>query len=74
MAAIFVGEEPYSCDPAVSESSNRSRFFGTTYRKFNRKIAIAVSGVPSELKHLSRVRNINTIEIPLVAASESGEA
>ena len=33
---------------------------------------IAAEGKPPELKHLSRARKINQIEIPLVAASENG--
>ncbi len=59
MAAILVGEEPYSCDPAVSEWGNPSRFIGIIHRKDNRKVGIAVGGIPSELKHLSRVRKRN---------------
>ena len=33
---------------------------------------IAAEGKPPELKHLSRARKINQIEIPPVAASENG--
>ena len=61
MVAIFVGEEPYSSDPAVSEWSNPPRFYGGIYREGNRKIDIAVCGVPPELKHLSRVRKRNQL-------------
>ena len=33
MAAILVGEEPYSCDPTVSEWSNPPRAIGVVCRK-----------------------------------------
>ncbi len=59
MAAIFVGEEPYSCDPAVSESSNRPDVNREAFGKSDRKVDIAIRGIPSELKHLSRVRKRN---------------
>ena len=75
MVAIFVGEEPYSSDPTVSEWSNPPRrYVGGTCRENNRKIEIAACGAPPELKHLSRVRKRNSIEIPQVAASENGTA
>jgi len=62
MVAIFVGEEPYSIDPAVSEWSNPlRRYVGGTWCEFNRKIEIAACGAPPELKHLSRVRKINQL-------------
>ena len=63
MAAILVGEEPYSIYPAVSESSNRPDFIGNFIIKAPQG-EIVMKGVPPELKHLSRVRKINTIEIP----------
>ncbi len=37
-----------------------------------RKAEVPTRGAPSELKHLSRMRKRNTIEIPSVAASERG--
>ena len=36
------------------------------------RVFIRHEGKPPELKHLSRARNINQIEIPPVAASENG--
>ena len=74
MAAIFVGEEPYSSDPAVSEWGNPPGANRDVQHKDSRKTGIVLGRIPSELKHLSRVRKRNTIEIPLVAASESGTA
>lgn len=74
MAAIFVGEEPYSSDPAVSEWGNPVVVRRHAYYKGSRKVEIVICRIPPELKHLSRVRKRNTIEIPLVAASESGGA
>ncbi len=38
------------------------------------RTGIAIQRVPPELKHLSKVRKRNTIEIPQVAASENGRA
>ena len=56
MAAIVVGEEPYSIDPAVSEWGNPRVVRHGSCRKDDRKVVIAIRGVPSELKHLSKVR------------------
>ena len=36
------------------------------------RVFIRCEGKPPELKHLSRARKINQIEIPPVAASENG--
>ena len=75
MATIVAGEEPYSRDPAVSEWRNPSSASWISYRKdpaFGG--AIATRGAPRELKHLTNARKRNTIEIPSVAASESGRA
>ena len=47
---------------------------GLSYYKDDRKVMIVMRGAPPELKHLSRVRKRNTIEIPQVAASENGTA
>ncbi len=62
MAAILVGEEPYSFDPAVSESSNRVPIVSGSAGSesgLRKRTAIAICGVPGELKHLSNLRKIN---------------
>ena len=43
-----------------------------TLQKVLARVFIRCEGKPPELKHLSRARKINQIEIPLVAASENG--
>ena len=43
-----------------------------TLQKVPARVFIRREGKPPELKHLSRARKINQIEIPLVAASENG--
>ena len=60
MAAIFVGEEPKSCDPAVSEWGNPLRFAKKRIRNiFPKGKKVRIRGIPSELKHLSRMRKRN---------------
>jgi hypothetical protein len=62
MAAILVGEEPYSFDPAVSESSNRVPIISGSASSKNgsrKRIVLIICGIPGELKHLSNPRKIN---------------
>ncbi len=75
MTAKLVGEESRSCDPAVSEWGNPSRFIaGYPVVKISiyRDIATGEGTWGTETsKYLEEKKSI---EIPLVAASENGRA